>query len=143
MPRERLKSQGLGENISNIVVSADVLNQDGGRRQARTEPVILHGERLGTGSHAWRIRSRESQSRHVVFEDSGDGRNAISKTKLEDAIDLEEQTAKVDQRTHSLAERNVLAFHGRKADFLNPFGFPENRNLAKSNNVPATRLDSV
>ena len=42
-----------------------------------------------------------------------------------------------------MAERNILAFHRGKADFLNPFGFPENRNLAESNNVPATRLDGV
>ena len=103
MPCERLERQSLGENVGNIVKRVDVLDDNVGRRKFGAEPMILHGERLGSGRHAWRISGSESQSWSVVFKYGRKSADAISKLDIKDRIELEEQTAQVEQRPHSHA----------------------------------------
>ena len=70
-----------------------MLDDNGGRRELRAEPMILHCERLGPWSHAQRISVGESQSWSVVFEDGGDGAYLVCKINVKNPVDLEEQAS--------------------------------------------------
>ena len=127
---ESIEGQGFGENISDIVTRRNIFDNNGCRRELGAKPMVLDSQRLGSWCHAWRIGVRESQSRGVVFKDSRHGANFVSEMEIENCVNFKEQTTKVDQRSHGHAEADVFTLHRGKANLLNPFGFPENWELA-------------
>ena len=91
---ECIERPGLGKDISKFVICADMLDQDGCRKQFRAEPVMVDGQRFGSWCHARRISGCECQGRSVVFEQGRDGVNPISENdgirEVEDGIEFED-----------------------------------------------------
>ena len=52
----------------------------------------------------------------------------------------------MDKGAHGHAQGDVFALHGRKTNLLDPFGFPKNWNIAKSDQISCSgtcRIDLV
>ena len=142
MPSKGLKRDSLREDISGIFCGWDMLYAQS-IREFRAEPMAFDSQRFRAWSQTRRISRCKNFSRLIVFPNGRDSGDGFTDAKMKGRVDLKEETAKIDHRTHSHRKSNALAFHCGKTNLMDALGFPKDRDVSNVDDVASARTDGV